>query len=102
MADENEVIMLEEDQNEETATPSAQGKDIEDDIEEVESTSEGMSKEMLEEQRQLAEAMRLPQAPIDRIVKEVLPPGMHASKVGIFVFFIRVCTRLTLRILSYV
>lgn len=44
--------------------------------------AEAVTKEMLEEQKQLAEAMRLPQAPIDNIIKEVLPAGMHASKVS--------------------
>ncbi|KAI6231159.1 DNA polymerase epsilon subunit 3 [Aphelenchoides besseyi] len=32
------------------------------------------------EQRDYAEVLRLPQAPIDRIVREVLPSGFHAQK----------------------
>ncbi|KAI6242574.1 DNA polymerase epsilon subunit 3 [Aphelenchoides fujianensis] len=33
-----------------------------------------------EEQRAALDAMKLPQAPVDRIVKEVLPAGFHAQK----------------------
>lgn len=51
------------------------------DFQDEEAYAEAISKEMLEEQKQLADAMRLPQAPIDSIIKEVLPAGMHVSKV---------------------
>lgn len=71
MADENQEIFAIEDDS--IATPSLRQAD--------EDENEAMTKEMLEEQRQLAEAMRLPQAPIDRIIKEVLPQGMHVNKV---------------------
>lgn len=61
MADENEVVELDEEENPVDANTL---------------------EEFMEEQKRAAEAMRLPQAPIDRIIKEMLPNGMHASKVG--------------------
>lgn len=42
-----------------------------------------MADEDMHLEEQYAEIMRLPQAPIDRIIKECLPQGNHASKVRI-------------------
>lgn len=59
MANENEVIELDNEENVE-AEPSD---------------------EFMEEQKRAADAMKLPQAPIDRIIKEMLPPGMQCTRV---------------------
>ncbi|KAI6190530.1 hypothetical protein M3Y97_00128000 [Aphelenchoides bicaudatus] len=58
MANENEVIELDNEENVE-AEPSD---------------------EFMEEQKRAADAMKLPQAPIDRIIKEMLPPGMQCTR----------------------
>lgn len=71
MAEEQETIKMNEDQN------------LQDDEENLQDDEDGaeISKQFMEEQKRAAEIMKLPQAPIDRIVREMLPPGIHVSKV---------------------
>lgn len=57
-------------------------QDEEENLQDDEDDAE-ISKQFMEEQKRAAEIMKLPQAPIDRIVREMLPPGIHVSKVDI-------------------